>query len=316
MNLIGFRLFLVRRGLKKETINTNIRTIKRLNSELDGLTLNKVNQYIVDYLDCGKASNSLNAYISALKQYGDFDKNYSYLKQIKYFKTKNSNVSILSVSELKEFLSLENPYGKKSGMWDMYQLFFKVLAYTGARPNEIATLTKDMVDFGRGVFTLSTSKTNSPRNIPIPEPCLKAVKQQYSSSKHYLFSNKYNNPINDRNWSFHFRNRLKILRINRKGLTCYSLRHSFITHMLEEDVNVFKVKKIVGHKSFQTTEKYTHLTTKDIVAAAKQHPLVKKARTPKQKLEAWLVVTKELMGDDFYINEEELIKGLKQKTTS
>ena len=37
--------------------------------------------------------------------------------------------------------------------------------------------------------------------------------------------------------------------------------------MLEEDVNLFKVQKIVGHRKIETTAHYTHLTTKDIQTA-------------------------------------------------
>jgi integrase/recombinase XerD len=312
MSLTDFKLFLIRKGISNKTAKLYCNAVKRFFSEHETFTQESLDSYVVGLLDREGSKNAINTYISGYRNYAEFTNNHDLL-EYKYFKPQRCNVSVFSVDELKKFLELECPSRARPNVWKTYQAFFKLLAYTGARPNEIASLTKNNVDLGRSVFTLPTSKTNSPRNIPIPEPCRKDVLDRFEAAITYLFHNKDGNKINDHNWSFHFHNRLKLLGLNRKGLTCYSLRHSFITHMLEEDVNVFKVKKIVGHKSFQTTERYTHLTTKDIVEAVKKHPLVKKARSPDEKKEAWLVVTQELLGDDFYINQEQLVKGLKKK---
>ena len=41
-------------------------------------------------------------------------------------------------------------------------------------------------------------------------------------------------------------------------------RHTFATQSIAKGANVFTVKEIMGHKSLQTTMKYTHLTVEDM----------------------------------------------------
>lgn len=42
--------------------------------------------------------------------------------------------------------------------------------------------------------------------------------------------------------------------------TTHSLRHSYATHLLEENVSLLQISKYLGHDSIQTTVIYTHLT--------------------------------------------------------
>ncbi len=45
--------------------------------------------------------------------------------------------------------------------------------------------------------------------------------------------------------------------------TRHTLRHSFVTHMLESGVNIRVLQKLLGHKDVTTTEIYTHVMNKD-----------------------------------------------------
>jgi integrase/recombinase XerD len=42
--------------------------------------------------------------------------------------------------------------------------------------------------------------------------------------------------------------------------TTHSLRHSYATHLLEENVSLLQISKYLGHESIETTVIYTHLT--------------------------------------------------------
>jgi len=52
-----------------------------------------------------------------------------------------------------------------------------------------------------------------------------------------------------------------------KKLYPHLLRHTFATQSIAKGANVFTVKEIMGHKSLQTTMKYTHLTIEDMKVA-------------------------------------------------
>jgi len=51
----------------------------------------------------------------------------------------------------------------------------------------------------------------------------------------------------------------------KKNATVHTLRHCFATHLLEADVNIFHIQKLMGHASLKTTAIYFHLTRKDIL---------------------------------------------------
>ena len=52
----------------------------------------------------------------------------------------------------------------------------------------------------------------------------------------------------------------------RKSVTLHALRHSFATHLLEQDVDIRVIQALLGHAKLDTTARYTRVATNMIAS--------------------------------------------------
>lgn len=147
--------------------------------------------------------------------------------------------------------------------WAMRDLLvLKLLAHTGVRRSELVGADWNDVDFGRRELTVRKGKRNKQRVIPLTEELTKLLWE-------YLQTRL---PLTDPalllgNWRTRISKRLinaivakyaKKAGIDKK-ITAHKLRHTFATLLVEKDVDLFSVQKLLGHNDISTTQIYAHV---------------------------------------------------------
>lgn len=51
-----------------------------------------------------------------------------------------------------------------------------------------------------------------------------------------------------------------------KGFGIHTLRHCFATHLLDQGVDIYVIKRMMGHVSLRTTARYLHVSTDKIAS--------------------------------------------------
>lgn len=169
------------------------------------------------------------------------------------------------------------------------RLIISMLYHTGMRRSEIAGLHDSDVDIA-AMQVRVLGKGRKTRIIPFGEE-LKTMLQDYikvraelvgkncevasGSVEGYLLVNDKGKGLTPQMVTgIAHRYLTEIPELSRRG--AHVLRHSFATNMLKEGADLMSVKELLGHSSLGTTERYTHLTPKEILENYRQaHPRAK-----------------------------------------
>lgn len=88
----------------------------------------------------------------------------------------------------------------------------------------------------------------------------------------YFFVNRLGNKLSDQSVRFMINQYAKLAGIE-QHITPHMFRHSFATLLLEQDVDIRYIQRMLGHSSISTTEIYTHVSnTKQKDILVHKHP--------------------------------------------
>lgn len=88
----------------------------------------------------------------------------------------------------------------------------------------------------------------------------------------YFFVNRLQHKLSDQSVRFMINHYAKIAGIS-QHITPHMFRHSFATLLLEQDVDIRYIQRMLGHSSISTTEIYTHISnTKQKDILVHKHP--------------------------------------------
>lgn len=85
------------------------------------------------------------------------------------------------------------------------------------------------------------------------------IQREYGADNNYLFVNRFGQPISDRSVRNSMKRLMRMANIS-VDFSPHTLRHTFATHLLNNDAEIRGVQELLGHESISTTQRYTHVT--------------------------------------------------------
>lgn len=121
-----------------------------------------------------------------------------------------------------------------------------IAAFTGLRKGELLAL--EPADVSEGLIYIRDSKTGSPRVVPAIKSIQFALRRLPLKVDRYHLS--------------------KVVHKASGGkVRFHDLRHTCASLLAQEGVDLYVIGQVLGHKSIQTTKRYSHLSTKTLETA-------------------------------------------------
>lgn len=165
---------------------------------------------------------------------------------------------VLSQEEVKQLLN---------GCGSLKQRCLVELFYSsGLRLEELQYLKMTDIEAKQNRIRVNHGKGKRQRYTVLSEKCLRNLRKYYEQSevkpKIYLFEGQTpGKPMHSRSIQHSVREAYKRAGLGHKERKTHALRHSFATHMLDNGVDIFTIKELLGHSKIETTMVYLHLQT-------------------------------------------------------
>lgn len=138
---------------------------------------------------------------------------------------------------------------------------FETAYATGMRLSEVTRLKISDIDSTRMVIRVDQGKGRKDRYVMLSASLLQTLRGYWRQArpKPYLFPGEGGKRPLCHSAAQKAFARVKLRAGITKPVSFHTLRHSFATHLLEDGVNVRSIQSLLGHRSLQTTERYTHV---------------------------------------------------------
>ena len=139
----------------------------------------------------------------------------------------------------------------------MYRLMMLLSIRLGLRPMELAGLETGWFRGDELRIPVGYSKRKSGRSLPVSEEIIVALVRHMGERTGRVFRNAQGDAFTAAGISEAMRRLYK--RAGVQG-SCYSGRRTLATNLVDRDVNIAVVSKVLGHSSIATTQNYVGVT--------------------------------------------------------
>ncbi len=265
-------------------------TISSYQSDLDfffeylnkeGAQMDQVDKLLIrnfenEQMDKGVGARSLQRRMSALRQFYSFmqRKGYILLNPFKRAKAPKKPVRYPDVLTTEQVTTLLNENAKRKDYFALRdQAILELMYASGMRASEVVSFKARNVDY-RSRMVRVFGKGDKERLVPLSKTATVLMQEYMKKQRPELLSkHKSSKPadaffLNAKGENLTVRGLEYILRqIEQKtgyyyGLHPHILRHTFATSLLDNGADLRLIQELLGHSSLNTTQVYTHVSTK------------------------------------------------------
>jgi len=165
---------------------------------------------------------------------------------------------ILSMEEVKQIIEAAGSFRDRTLLKTVYS--------AGLRVSEVVSLKPEHIESKRKPIRVEQGKGKKDRYTLLSDYLLTELRQYwkiYQPESWIFFSRERSEPMTIRTAQKIFYKAKKKTGI-KKGNGIHTLRHCFATHMPEQGLDIYTLKKMLGHSSLATTMIYLHISKERI----------------------------------------------------
>ncbi len=225
--------------------------------------------YLKTLFDHDNKSSTVSRKISSLKSFYKYMKEKGYIKinpmsSIRYPKREKGLPKFVQYNELEDMLEVS----KNGELGERNNLIIELMYSTGVRVSELVNIKLSDIDFqnkririmGKGSYERFVFYGDYASEVMDKYINNKRIELLNGKVSEFLFLNKNGSKITTRGIAKIIDNIINQTSIKTK-VSPHTLRHTFATHLLDNGCDLRSVQEMLGHKSINSTEVYTHITS-------------------------------------------------------
>jgi integrase/recombinase XerD len=251
------------RKLAPRTQEAYIRTVKNFSAFLGGspdkARFEDLRRYQLHLVSSGTSATTLNSRLTALRfLFMVTLRKPEAVAHLPFVRKSRKLPVVLSPEEVSRFLAAAP--GLK------YKAALSVAYGAGLRASEIVALKPTDIDSKRMVIRVEQGKGRKDRYVMLSPQLLELLRDWWKAARPqgWLFPGQNRvSPLSTRQFNRACHAAAQTAEID-KPVTPHTLRHSFATHLLEQNIDIRVIQVLLGHAKLETTALYTQVATRTI----------------------------------------------------
>ena len=174
-----------------------------------------------------------------------------------------------------EVMAILQSFDSRTAVATRNRAILELLYACGMRTTELCQLKVADVDFQEQTVFIEKGKGNISRSVPIGQYAAHYIGEYLAKARKFflkgkrndsgfLFLTQFGNPFDRKTVNKFVMKPIQRKLQFKKNITVYSFRHSIATQLIQRNVDVSYISKLLGHRSLNTTQQYLNIEIGDL----------------------------------------------------